>query len=231
MSDARSWHYVLNGVQMGPVGEGSLRIMVREGELDPGTLVWTEGMPEWQPASVALASHAGAPVQRPSDKVVFFPVSTLKFVTMSIVTLGLYQIYWSYRNWVFLRREFGMKVIPVARAWFVVFFGYSLLKQIKVRAVEYGVPASYSPGWLFVALLALLIASRLPAPYWPITTLAFVPLLPAVDTINRLNAGRVARASMNARFTAWNIVGIVLGGLVLAMALFGTYLQVSGVSG
>jgi hypothetical protein len=41
--------YSLNGQQQGPVSEDQLRQMVVTGALSPDTLVWREGMADWQP--------------------------------------------------------------------------------------------------------------------------------------------------------------------------------------
>jgi hypothetical protein len=45
-----SWHYAVGNQQRGPVDEPTLRDLLRRGDLAPTTLVWTDGMPEWQPA-------------------------------------------------------------------------------------------------------------------------------------------------------------------------------------
>ena len=39
------------------------------------------------------------------DKYVFFPVSVSKLVLMYMVTLGLYQLYWFYKNWMVIRER------------------------------------------------------------------------------------------------------------------------------
>ncbi len=43
------FHYSLNGQQQGPVSEDQLRQMVATGVIGPDTLVWREGMADWQP--------------------------------------------------------------------------------------------------------------------------------------------------------------------------------------
>lgn len=45
-----NWFYVEDGEQAGPVGEVALRSLIRNGHIQPDTLVWHEGMPEWQKA-------------------------------------------------------------------------------------------------------------------------------------------------------------------------------------
>src|ERR1041385_5392492 len=48
------FYYSLNGQQQGPVSEDQLRQMVATGTLTPDTLVWREGMAEWQPLASVI---------------------------------------------------------------------------------------------------------------------------------------------------------------------------------
>ena len=44
------WFYGRDGAQHGPVPEEELRRLATAGDLRPHDLVWTTGMPQWQPA-------------------------------------------------------------------------------------------------------------------------------------------------------------------------------------
>lgn len=44
------WHYVLNGKTFGPVNEETARQLFATSAITPDTLVWREGMSDWQPA-------------------------------------------------------------------------------------------------------------------------------------------------------------------------------------
>lgn len=46
-----NWFYSDNGQQRGPISDMELTNLVRQGTLPPSTLVWKEGMPDWQPLS------------------------------------------------------------------------------------------------------------------------------------------------------------------------------------
>lgn len=48
---ARSYYYARNGKEHGPVSVAELQDRVRNSRLSPTDLVWTEGMPEWKPAT------------------------------------------------------------------------------------------------------------------------------------------------------------------------------------
>lgn len=45
------WYYAVGGNSKGPVPESTLRNMIVSGELSPDTLVWCDGMKDWQPVS------------------------------------------------------------------------------------------------------------------------------------------------------------------------------------
>ncbi len=45
-----SWFYVRQGQRQGPVGTAQLRDLVKSGQVKQTDLVWTEGMPNWEPA-------------------------------------------------------------------------------------------------------------------------------------------------------------------------------------
>ena len=45
----REWFYAVENEQKGPVGARDLVALERDGRLDPRSLVWTEGLPAWQP--------------------------------------------------------------------------------------------------------------------------------------------------------------------------------------
>ena len=53
-------------------------------------------------SAAAGSDHGEASSQRSSTPL-YFPVSLLKFAMMSIVTFGLYEVHWFYKNWDFER--------------------------------------------------------------------------------------------------------------------------------
>jgi len=58
MSETRlsetKWYVARNGVQSGPIDDATLRAQAQRGELQPGDLVWRDGMPEWLAATQVL---------------------------------------------------------------------------------------------------------------------------------------------------------------------------------
>jgi hypothetical protein len=62
---AMNWYYVDAGQQAGPVEEAQLQELVRNGKVQPDTLVWHEGMAAWAPYREAV-SAAAPPSAAPS---------------------------------------------------------------------------------------------------------------------------------------------------------------------
>jgi uncharacterized RDD family membrane protein YckC len=83
-----NWYYVENGQQAGPVDDAQLEALRSSGTIQPDTLIWSEGMANWQayaqvkgaPAAVPGAVPVGAaasaiPVATPLGTAVASPVS------------------------------------------------------------------------------------------------------------------------------------------------------------
>ncbi|HEU0008219.1 MAG TPA: DUF4339 domain-containing protein, partial [Verrucomicrobiae bacterium] len=61
-----NWFYALGGQQQGPVDDGQLDALAAAGTITPDTLVWREGLANWQPLRQARpASGAAPPVAAP----------------------------------------------------------------------------------------------------------------------------------------------------------------------
>lgn len=55
-----NWYYVENGQQAGPVDEVQLEALRTSGKIQPDTLIWSEGMANWQPYGQVKGGGAGA---------------------------------------------------------------------------------------------------------------------------------------------------------------------------
>jgi hypothetical protein len=55
------WFYVQNGSQIGPLPVGQFDDLVRSGRITPQTLVWREGLANWQPFGSISAARSSLP--------------------------------------------------------------------------------------------------------------------------------------------------------------------------
>ena len=151
----------------------------------------------------------------------FFAVSTHKFVVMSLTTCGLYTVYWVYRQWKRFA-EHGDPLSPFWRTFFLIFTNYALFGRVRARARQERVGVDWLPSIMGSFYLTLSLTFRLPDPWWMLTFLSFVPMIPVQRTIDRVNGLRVAELP-NRGYSGWNIVGIVVGGLVLVLVVYGAF--------
>ena len=162
---------------------------------------------------------------------VFFPVSISKFVIMSTVTLGFYQIFWFYKNWQLIKSRDGSKIVPIARAIFAIFFIYPLIDRIKKLANSSNISTNYNSTLIVMIWIAFRILSRFSSEFLPLSIDILVDfmfalvLIPVQKTVNKLNLAIAPRHDLNDRFSAWNIVAIVAWALYLLSAISQMLLQ------
>lgn len=153
----------------------------------------------------------------------WFAVGPAKLVAMSVVTLGFYQVYWFYQQWRRVR-DGGEDVRPLPRSLFGVIFGYSLFRRVIRSAEDVAVPAA-GPGALTVAYILLCLCAQLPLPFALLTLLSVLPLA-AVQRVASAAAERDFPGSdPNRRLTAANWVGVALGGALLSLIGYATFLR------
>ena len=101
-----------------------------------------------------------APVDRGDNSPLFLYIPIARLILMSIASFGLYQFYWFYKNWRYIKERQGLNISPFWRAQFGVFFCHSLLRRIHededARSIYYVAP--FSPNWLATGWVVLMIA-------------------------------------------------------------------------
>ena len=158
----------------------------------------------------------------------FFAVSLTKLVIMSVCTLGLYEIYWFYRNWKCIKGRERSNISPAPRAIFAVFSCYQCFARIREYDAEKNGNSALLAGQLAIGWIVTTVLWKLPDPYWWLSLLAFVFLLPVQAHANRLNAQVSPSHNRNTSLHGWDWVAAVLGGTILLLALAGTFLVPDG---
>lgn len=155
-----------------------------------------------------------------SDLPLFFSVSLLKLTVLSLCTFGIYELYWFYRNWKLKKARDNSDISPFWRAFFGIIFCYQIFTHIRDEGASRGIQPPLAAGVLAAGWILLTLTWRLPDPYSLITFAAVAFLLPVQDYVNRINAHDVPNHDPNARFSAWNWVGVVVGGFLFAFSLW-----------
>jgi hypothetical protein len=85
----------------------------------------------------------------------FFSVSLTKLSVMSVLTVGIYPLFWHFKNWqlISVRTGGGRYAQPLGQTLFAFFLCYPLFKRISRRAGELNVH-SFAPFPLALAWIA-----------------------------------------------------------------------------
>jgi hypothetical protein len=181
--------------------------------------------PGWPGADRNQPGHPGyapAPAAAADVETPWYVVGRAKLLIMSVATVGLYQLYWFYKQWQCVRdRHDEPDVRPVLRTIFAVFFCFGLFERISDRAAERGVEHVPSPGPCTVAYLGLSFTSLLPDPVWMISIASVLPLLSVQRAASALALADAPHADPNTRLTGLNWVAVVIGSLVLLLTIIG----------
>jgi hypothetical protein len=181
------------------------------------------------------------------QKVEYFYVSPKRLIILSIITVGLYEIYWFYKNWEAVGRTLNKKVNAFFRALFSIFYCNQLFKMITNSARQTGYNASRPGsfwGWLYITIL---IASNLfgsifssltddkiitnstilylvPILLFAFSCLTVLPLVAIQKEINhnneKINPGVI---NQKRNYTSAEVVIIVIGVILFLMQLLALF--------
>lgn len=161
-----------------------------------------------------ITATAGAP---------FFATPTAKLAALSVVTFGVYEAIWAYQSWKSVRARTGKPIRPFWRALFAPLWMFILLDELNQQAATAEVESSVSPGGHGAAFFVLSALWRLPDPWFFISSLSFLPLLPANTLARRLNERLAPETTPVVGWSGVNIAALLLGGALFAMAVVGTF--------
>jgi len=174
-------------------------------------------------ASNAMQTEFQSPATH--DTAPFFAVSQLKLLVLSLCTLGFYEVVWFYRNWKLIKERDGSDIKPVLRAVFAILFCYQCFARMRETGDRNGIGSAPAIGALTAGWIIASLAWKLPEPYNLISLCAVFFLLPMQAYANRINAAVAPMADTNSRFSAWNWVVVVLGGIVLVLGIIGSFIS------
>ena len=161
-----------------------------------------------------------------------YVVGVRKFLVLSIATLGLYRIYWFWRNWRNVRDASGASLWPVPRGLFNVFFTHSLFRDVEDHLRNQRLTYPWTPGGAATLVVAIAvitsIASNALSGAGPLVDLFVflagflgpIAMVPAQRAINRANGDPDGES--NARLTLANWLWMIPGLVYWALVLIGT---------
>jgi len=188
------------------------------------------------PKNAKFCNKCGKPIEaRGGSSIEYFAISPKRLALFLILTFGIYEIYWFYKNWQAIKEFEGQEIYPFWRAIFAVFFCYSLFKKVLESAKSHAYKSSYSPAWLATAYILLLVIgnglSRVESHdvgfnlIWLIIIIvAFISLLPVQKAINFNNKKIRKDFKLRKEFSSGEVVLIVIGMILFLLVFIGVFL-------
>jgi hypothetical protein len=176
-------------------------------------------------ASAALASDA------------LYVVSPFKFSLLFLATLGIYQVYWFYRNWKRVSQLMHDNLWPIPRALFSVFFTHSLFRWVDQKLSRLEKPFEWSASGtatqvvllnILISLLDRAAGRSLGSPWTDFASLALLPvlllpLLRAQKAINHLSGDPLGES--NRALTVANVAWLLVGGVLWVLMAAGVLME------
>jgi hypothetical protein len=190
-------------------------------------------------ADALKCKHCGEWVKKPSPNTTMPRVSALQFsnvqpvwqfVLLSVATLGIYEVYWFYRNW---KQPKVHKNLDISPGWrtaglFIPIYGlmlaYRQLEDIKNFAITAGIDKTYSSGWVLVGWIFFSILGLLPGPFGFLGLLSVWPLTIVQQVLNSYWTSEQSELPHRTKFSGKQIVLLVIGGAFLILAVIGTFI-------
>ncbi len=151
----------------------------------------------------------------------FFTAAPWKLALLSVCTLGYYDFYWFYRNWVLYKKRSSRWIMPVMRATFYPLWAYNMFRKIEEKATECSIKFQWQSGLLALAYLAIFVFLFARTPFNQISTFTFVPLLIVNRTAAAINSAAIPEYRENDRLSPLNCVAVLMGGAYVAYSLYG----------
>jgi len=156
------------------------------------------------------------------EEAAYYPVSLAKLIILSIVTCGVYDAYWFYRNWLYRKQYDGSAIMPVARGIFSYFWYYPLYKSLVTDST-----ARFQENRVLLRSLAILfaliylaanIATGDDSLWVPAFIVASLTLIPLANYINHINEGNDRAYAYNSRWLLRHSVLVILAAPLILYA-------------
>lgn len=155
---------------------------------------------------------------RSDPALAYFPVSYAKFIILSVVTVGVYQYYWFYKQWDYVRRRDASSIMPFFRTFFMPLWFFALYRELRQDSLE-RFERSHLPGAPLIGLLLIVYIGLNILGYADTVVgfaefISFFCLLPFVNYINYVNRHHQQAVADNSKFRPRHFI------LVTVMSFF-----------
>lgn len=151
--------------------------------------------------------------------------STRKLIILSILSFGIYEIYWFYSQWKTLKEKNRLRVTPWARALFSPLYAWSLFESIYEKVGKNTKQDLRNARLLGVSYFLVTILYKLPDPYWLLSFGTVIPLFIVQNGINAQWEKINLEEKISNSFTGKEILILVFGGIFMLFILIGAFPQ------
>lgn len=167
--------------------------------------------------------------EQPDTPVMYFDISKKRMFLCSVLTLGVYNLYWMYQNWEALKTAKKDRSIgPLCHTVFWMFYLYSLFKKIFKDAEKVGFKTSpHSAEILFSVYLLMCVVSQsnvFPAViFWIMIFISPFVFFPVMDAIRANNKALDETAAPRRGVTSGEVIILFFFGLIEALIVYGYF--------
>lgn len=148
-----------------------------------------------------------------------------KFALFSIVTMGIYQMYWNYKNWKFFKEKDNLDVSPFWRTFFMPIFLSSLFDRFSDMLKAEGHQKSYPTPFLILTWVILYTyCPYAEGPVWLAYYLSFIAFIPVLNSLN-IYWKEKSPELPEKLLTAWQIILLIAGIFFFITILLGTLIS------
>lgn len=188
---------------------------------------------------VPISEKTIAQIEQPTVSQISFKQPIRNLVLLYVFTLGIYWIYWFYRNWKHMKIYKNLDISPGWRTVGLIIPIYNIViiyeqfKNIRDFAREAGCETYSSPGWMTAGLLVLFGLSfqltwKLPDPYslltWILDLLALWILIIVQRTLNGYWEKEQIGLPEKTEFSGIEIAVLIIGGIILILSFIGAFI-------
>lgn len=163
----------------------------------------------------------------------FLYISTTRFIVLSLLSMSLYEAYWIYKNWSYLKKRYDMRIQPFWRGIFGIFFCNGLLHEIHDDEIlNRSHQPDFNPGLLALIWVVMVLAGNIMSQFssaelslMAVLMPSFLCLLPVQTYINTA----IEEQYPSKEYYGWSsghIVCIALGILYWMLLLAGLSMEV-----
>ena len=163
-------------------------------------------------------------VPHQKDDIEYFNVPIGRLLAFSILSFGLYEIYWVYKNWESIGNNDKININSVLRSMFAPLFIYSFSKRINLSMKSAGYQPLIEPKLLtFIYFLAITTSIFVDRAFDIVSpSFTIFPILFLQNQINRFYESQ-GRNPKYQQVTRIQLFFVILGSLIWALYISGLF--------